>query len=135
MVVVHASDKSSVVSDDPLDLARVLKLEFVVQVFRAPHGPIVLNGLVDPGAIGPDFTARPYLLKEKVSSVLSLWFSARHEFVGEFPRSYLLSHDECHVSKERFIQLHNTLENMGFFRQVTSKEPIPMPDRFFREVR
>ena len=58
--------------------------------------------------------------------------SAREHVPCEFSCSFLFCHEEEVVAEERFIELHDPFQDMGFLREMCAESAIPSPHAIIR---
>lgn len=112
--MVHSSHKGAVDAEDTLDLGGMGELEFPVNIPAVFDGPLVRDIPVDAAAIRPELRPGLHLAEKEVCGIGLRGTRARKHFSSEFPRPFLFRHHKRHIFEERFVQLHDTLENVGF---------------------
>lgn len=105
-MVVHPAHKGAVIAEHSLNLRRVRKLKFFVQITAVLHRPIIADVVVDAAAIGPKPAPWFNKLKKKVGGMMAFWSRARVYCIGEIPCAHLFAEQKEALMEECLIQLN-----------------------------
>ncbi len=132
--MIHSPQERAQYAEHSFDLRRLPELEPLVDIPLMIDRPPVLDGAIDPGAIGAELRSWFHMSLKEPDRVMALHrTSEQHE--RDLPRALLLAHDERPSLEIRLVELHDFPKDHVVFGEVLPEKIMPAGNRLAREPR